>query len=147
MRAARLLAVVPGPHGLGLVSGQGRLHLHTMYQPSSATKPLLLICLLIFQAQVLALSWLPCPHADQPETIAGCPSHASHPPAPDTDPNIRQDCAKCTLAVAIGTLHAPPFAPIQAVQPPRLADWPSLDPIHTQRFLAPELRPPQPGSV
>ena len=113
----------------------------------SAIKRLLLICLLVFQTQVLALSWLPCPHASQPESVVGCPGHSSHPIAPDTTVDIGQDCAKCALTVAIGTLQALPDAPIQAVQPPRLADWPSLDPIHTQRFLAPELRPPQPGSV
>jgi hypothetical protein len=104
---------------------------------------LVLVGLLAFQAQAFAGLTLPCQH-ELPEQASGCLAHG--PVAPTGDPvpldPPRLDCVKCTLALALGALAAPP-------EPWRLAATTTTPspraPEHFYRFFPDRpLRPPQP---
>lgn len=72
---------------------------------------LVLLCLLAFQAQVLAGAWLPCRHVTPPPDVAACPMHGSGQATPSgIDGQQLFNCAKCALAVAIAVVHGLPSA-------------------------------------
>jgi hypothetical protein len=112
-----------------------------------AVKRLLVLCLLVFQAQVLASGLLGCRHAGAPaagEVEAGCPfHHVGHTtPADKSAPAPPLDCAKCALQIAMGAAAPMTSSPVPVLMPipARLAPGPHA---HFYRFTPEaDFRPP-----
>lgn len=106
---------------------------------------LLVLCLIVFQAEVMAGSWLPCLHETPSSLDSACPMHAAAVPVQaDSEADALFECAKCALTLAIGVLHVPPTR--SPGQERFQAAAPRPQPAHFfyQFFPEPARRPPQP---
>jgi hypothetical protein len=82
-----------------------------MKQIRQSARLIILLCLFVFQAQVMAGIWLSCKHVSCNLPSAGCPMHLQHTAA-GVEPKVPSDhpfdCAKCILAVFVGVAHSAP---------------------------------------
>ena len=96
-------------------------------------KTLILVCLLIMQAQVWASATLGCRHqaGSAAPSVAACPFHAPSSHKPDQGHPARPlDCQKCVLHLAVGV---PALAAGVPALPPLLGH--SAPPVRAERHF------------
>ncbi|WP_157174416.1 hypothetical protein [Thiocystis violascens] len=119
-----------------------------MHVSSQTARWIVLLCLLTFQAQVMAGIWLDCKNSNPTSDVADCPMHAldrSVDVAFDGEQLLK--CAKCALAVAFGVIHGLPSATVVRMLPAgsdRHANPASVDYCFFPDRAA---RPPDPSTV
>jgi hypothetical protein len=116
-----------------------------MHHSRKTARWIVLLCLLAFQAQVMAGIWLDCKHSKPTSEFADCTMHAVDRSADATvDGDQPFKCAKCALAVAFGVIHGLPSATVTRALPTGSDQYMNPASFYYRFFPDRAARPPDP---